>query len=115
MKSQKLSQPQQKQQTIKSKTLERLQQVRNWLRKKIAREALKKQREEEEKEKDSSSWLPNTSFTTILSVVEIGLTIFNLYLRTRQKQSPSTENEIPEVVNKTQTQSQTKRKSFGME
>ena len=77
---------------------------------KIAREALKKQREE--KEKDSSSWLPNTSFTTILSVVGIGLTIFDLYLRTRQKQSPSTENEIPEVVNKTQTQSQTKKKKF---
>ena len=33
MKSQKRSQPQQKQQPIKSKTLERLQQVRNWLTK----------------------------------------------------------------------------------
>ena len=54
---------------------------------KIAREAFKKQREEEEKEKDSSSWLPNTSFKTILSVVGIGLTIFDLYLRTRQKQN----------------------------
>ena len=85
MKSQKLSQ-----QTIKSKTLERLQQVRNWLRK-----------------------IP--SFTTILSLVETGLTIFDLYLRTRQKQSPRTENEISEVVNKTQTQSQTQRKIFGME
>ena len=82
----------------------------------IAREALKKQREEEEeKENDSSSWLPNTSFTTILSLVETGLTIFDLYLRTRQKQSPRTENEISEVVNKTQTQSQTQRKIFGME
>ena len=81
---------------------------------KIARDALKKQREEEEeKEKDSSSWLPNTSFTTIRSVVGIGLTIFDLYLRTRQKQSPRTENEIPEVENK--TQSQTQRKIFEME
>ena len=92
---------------------------------KIAREALKKQREEEEKEKekDSSSWLPNTSFTTIISVVGIGLTIFDLYLRTRQNQSPMVENEIPEVVNKTQTQSQqqsqkqsqAQSKRFGME
>ena len=82
---------------------------------KIAREALKNQKqreEEEEKEKDSSSWLPNTSFTTILSVVGIGLTIFDLYLRTRQQQSPKTlqspktENEIPEVENKTQSQTQ---------
>ena len=89
---------------------------------KIAREALKKQKQieeekEKEKENDSSSWLPNTSFTTILSVVAIGLTIFDLYLRTRQKQSPKTlqsprtENEIPEVAIKSQTQS----KRFGME
>ena len=90
---------------------------------KIAREALKKQKqreeEEKEKEKDSSSWLPNTSFKTILSVVGIGLTIFDLYLRTRQNQSPMVENEIPEVVNKTQTQSQkqsqTQSKRFGIE
>ena len=85
---------------------------------KIAREALKKQKqreEEEEKEKDTSSWLPNTSFTTILSVVGEGLTIFDLYLRTRQNQSPMLENEIPEVANKTQTQSQAQSKRFGME
>ena len=51
MKSQKRSQPQQKQQPIKSKTLERLQQVKNWLEKnKIAREALKKQKQREEEE-----------------------------------------------------------------
>ena len=88
----------------------------------IAREALKKQREEEvEKVNNSSSWLPNTSFTTILSVVRIGLTIFDLYLRTRKNKNPSTDNEIPEVVNKTQTQtqsqqqSQTQKKIFGME
>ena len=80
---------------------------------KIAREALKKQKQreeeekEKEKEKDSSSWLPNTSFTTILSV--------DLYLRTRQNQSPMVENEIPEVVNRTQTQSQQQSKRFGME
>ena len=83
---------------------------------KIAREALKKQKqreEEEEKEKDSSSWLPNTSFTTILSVVGIGLTIFDLYLRTRQNQSLMVENEIPEVVIQQQSQAQSKR--FGME
>ena len=91
---------------------------------KIAREALKKRKqieEEKEKENDPSSWLPNTSFTTILSVVGIGLTIFDLYLRTRQKQSPKTlqsprtENEIPEVANKSQTQSQAQSKRFGME
>ena len=83
---------------------------------KIAREALKKQNQrEEEEEKDSSSWLPNTSFTTILSVVGMGLTIFDLYLRIRQNQSPMVENEIPEVVNKTQTQSQAQSKWFGME
>ena len=84
---------------------------------KIAREALKKQKqreEEEEKEKDPNSWLPNTSFTTILSVVGIGLTIFDLYLRTRQNQSPRTENEIPEVENITQTQSQAQSKRFRM-
>ena len=61
---------------------------------KIAREALKKQNQREEEEKDSSSWLPNTSFTTILSVVGIGLTIFDLYLRIKQNQSPVVENEI---------------------
>ena len=85
---------------------------------KIAREALKKQKqreEEEEKEKDPNSWLPNTSCTTILSVVGIGLTIFDLYLRTRQNQSPRTENEIPEVENITQAQSQAQSKRFGME
>ena len=82
---------------------------------KIAREALKKQNQREEEEKDSSSWLPNTSFTTILSVVGIGLTIFDLYLRIKQNQSPVVENEIPEVVNKTQTQSQAQSKRFGME
>ena len=85
---------------------------------KIAREALKKQKqreEEEERGKDPNSWLPNTSFTTILSVVGIGLTIFDLYLRTRQNQSPRTENEIPEVENITQTQSQAQSKRFGME
>ena len=76
---------------------------------------------EKEKENDSSSWLPNTSFTTILSVVAIGLTIFNLYLRTRQKQtpktlqSPRTENGISEIANKSQTQSQAQSKRFGME
>ena len=82
---------------------------------KIAREALKKQNQREEEEKDSSSWLSNTSFTTILSVVGIGLTIFDLYLRIRQNQSPMVENEIPEVINKTQTQSQAQSKRFGME
>ena len=80
---------------------------------KIAREALKKQNQREEEEKDSSSWLPNTSFTTILSVVGMGLTIFDLYLRIRQNQTPMVENEIPEVVNRTQSQTQSKR--FGME
>ena len=80
----------------------------------IAREALKKQKQiEKEKEKDSSSWLPNTSFTTIISVVGIGLTIFDLYLRTRQNQSPMVENEIPEVITQQQNQAQSKR--FGME
>ena len=84
MKSQKRSQPQQKQQK-KIKDPRMVAAGKKLAEKnKIAREALKKQREEEEKEKDSSSWLPNTSFTTILSVVGIGLTIFNLYLRTRQ-------------------------------
>ena len=62
-------------------------------------------------------------------MVGIGLIIFDLYLRTRQNQSPRTlqspmvENEIPEVVNITQTQSQkqsqtqsqTQSKRFGME
>ena len=82
---------------------------------KIPREALKKQNQREEEEKDSSSWLPNTSITTILYVVGIGLTIFYLYLRIRQNQSPMVENEIPEVVNKTQTQSQAQSKRFGTE
>ena len=90
---------------------------------KIAREALKKQEqreEEEEKETDSSSWLPNDSFTTILSVFGIGLTIFDLYLRTRQNQSPRTlqspmtENEIPEFKHKVRNKV-TQSKRFGME
>ena len=89
---------------------------------KITREALKKQkqREEEEKETDSSSWLPNASFTTILSVVGIGLTIFDLYLKTRQNQSPRTlqspmtENEIPEFKHKVRNKV-TQSKRFGME
>ena len=80
---------------------------------------LKKESEKEAEFGDSSSWLPNISFTTILSVVGIGLTISDLYLRTRQnqrrktRQSLRTENEIPEVV--TQTQSQQQSKMFGME
>ena len=89
---------------------------------KITREALKKQkqRQEEEKETDSSSWLPNASFTTILSVVGIALTIFDLYLRTRQNQSPRTlqspmtENDIPEFKHKVRNKV-TQSKRFGME
>ena len=82
---------------------------------------MKQESEEEAEVGDSSSWLPNISFTTILSVVGIGLTILDIYLRTRQNkrpktlESPRTENEIPEVVNKTQTQSQAQSKRFGME
>ena len=33
---------------------------------------------------DSDSWIPNTSFTTVLSVVSTGLTIFDLYMRYRK-------------------------------
>ena len=96
----------------------RLAEHNRTIREALNRE-LKQESEEEAEVRDSSSWLPNTSFTTILSVVGIGLTIFDLYLRTRQKQrpktlqSPRTENEIPEVVTKTQSQQQSKR--FGME
>ena len=94
---------------------------------KIAREALKKQkqREEEEKETDSSSWLPNASFTTILSVVGIGLTIFDLYLRTRQNQSPRTlqspmtENDIPgsklQIKLKHKARNKVRHKAKGLE
>ena len=49
---------------------------------------LKRESEEEAEAKtevgDSSSWIPNTSFTTVLSVVGIGLTIFDLYMRYRK-------------------------------
>ena len=95
---------------------------------KTAREALKKRKqreEEEEKETDSSSWLPNASFTTILSVVGIGLTIFDLYLRTRQNQSPRTlqspmtENDIPgsklQIKLKHKARNKVRHKAKGLE
>ena len=39
--------------------------------------------------RDSNSWIPNTSFTTVLSVVGIGLTIFDLYMRYRKGEDAS--------------------------
>ena len=51
---------------------------------------LKRESEAEAKTKaeagvgDSNSWIPNTSFTTVLSVVGISLTIFDLYMRYRK-------------------------------
>ena len=63
----------------------------------MARQALNRELKRESEAKaeaeaevgDSSSWIPNTSFTTVLSIVGIGLTIFDLYMRYRKGEGAS--------------------------
>ena len=44
---------------------------------------LKREAELKEEGEASNSWIPNLSFTTVQSIVGVGLTIFDLYMRHR--------------------------------
>ena len=62
---------------------------------------------------DSNSWIPNTSFTTVLSVVGIGLTIFDLYMRYRkgEAQASRVDEKSSEVKAKENTKGEAVEKS----
>ena len=47
----------------------------------MKREEKMKQEEETNEDGESKSWLPELSFTTVLSIVGIGFTAFDLFMR----------------------------------
>ena len=70
---------------------------------KMAREALARetQRAAEQNENiektnnESKAWLPELSFTTVLSIIGIGFTAFDMFMRYRQKED--NKNRIPDL------------------
>ena len=71
---------------------------------KKAKEALAREmkREEEEGENEntvseSKSWLPELSFTTVLSVIGLGFTAFDLFMRYKEKAREEYSNRIPDL------------------
>ena len=65
------------------KLAEKNRQAKAALERKIKREIAEKEQEN----KNSAGWLPEMSFQTVLSVVGIAFTAFELYQRFRQKES----------------------------
>ena len=75
---------------------------------KKAKEALAREMKREEKMKqdeeqnentysEAKSWLPELSFTTVLSVVGLGFTAFDLFMRYREKARDEYKNRIPDL------------------
>ena len=65
------------------KLAEKNRQAKAALERKIKREIAEKEQENE----NSAGWLPEMSFQTVLSIVGIAFTAFELYQRFRQKES----------------------------
>ena len=95
---------------------------------KKAKEALAREMKREEAEqnentyrRESKSWLPELSFTTVLSVVGLGFTAFDLFMRYREKAIDGYKNRIPDLAQVPQIPHPTKiplsitPKSLGME
>ena len=53
----------------------------------LEREIKRKKAEKEQENENSAGWLPEMSFQTVLSIVGIAFTAFELYQRFRQKES----------------------------
>ena len=64
------------------------------LKEKMKREAEKAQEEEERETGESHGWFPELSFTTVVSLVGIGLTAINMFMSYRTPKVPS---EPPQV------------------
>ena len=45
--------------------------------------------EPENNEENTKAWLPELSFTTVLSIIGIGFTAFDMYMRYRQNREPT--------------------------
>ena len=50
----------------------------------------------ENRESEAKAWLPELSFTTVLSIVGIGFTAFDMFMRYRQKED--NKNRIPRFI-----------------
>lgn len=87
---------------------------------KKAKDALKReqeresQRESQSEKKESQSWLPELSFTTVISIVGIGLTLADLYYRYKKPepcQNQIKENKVKENEVKEDEEKENKNKS----
>ena len=70
---------------------------------KRAKEALKEKMKREaekvpEEEDTGESWIPEVSFTTVISVVGIGLTVLDLFMGFNRKESKPSPSEPPRVT-----------------
>ena len=98
---------------------------------KKAKQALKQEKEHEnneviEEDNANSKWLPEISLTTGLTIIGIGLTVFDLYLRYQKKDNieakpqhikdvPKTSEPSPSVVSKQDISKIPVPKRIGME
>ena len=55
----------------------------------MKREEKMKQEEETNEDGESKAWLPELSFTTVLSIIGIGFTAFDMFMRYRQNREPT--------------------------
>ena len=56
-----------------------------------------KMKQEEEQNDEAKSWLPELSFTTVLSVIGLGFTAFDLFMRYKEKARVEYSNRIPDL------------------
>ena len=65
---------------------------------KRAEEQMKSEEEQNENTySEAKSWLPELSFTTVLSVVGLGFTAFDLFMRYKEKARVEYSNRIPDL------------------
>ena len=70
---------------------------------------------QEKTNNEYKSWLPELSFTTVLSVVGLGFTAFDLFMRYREKAIDEYKNRIPDLSQVPQIQQpSTERPKIGM-
>ena len=69
---------------------------------------------QEKPSREAKSWLPELSFTTVLSVVGLGFTAFDLFMRYKEKARCEYSNRIPDLSQVPQLPQPTDRPKIGM-
>ena len=78
------------------------------LAREMKRRRIQNRRNQNEKTNNEyKSWLPELSFTTVLSIVGLGFTAFDLFMRYREKARDEYKNRIPDLSQASSTNTTT--------